>query len=63
MQTDGLLALFLELEVEIDGTFLGVAFDLNGLVFLDAFEVVELIQAEDADFPGALVEELSFVEE
>ena len=62
LQADGLLAFFFQLEVEIDGAFLGVALDLDGLVFFDALEIVELVEAEDADFPGALVEELAFVE-
>src|SRR6266436_1138701 len=62
LQTDGLLALFLELQGEIDRTFFLIALDLDGLVFLDAVEVIELIQAQDADLPGALVEELTFVE-
>ena len=52
LQSDGLLALFLELEIEIDGAILGVALDLDGFVFLDALEVIELIEAKDADLKG-----------
>src|SRR5882724_4354163 len=62
LQTDGLLALFLELQGEVDSAFFLIAFDLDGLVFLDAIEVIELVQTEDTDFPGALVEELALVE-
>src|SRR5258706_15619682 len=62
LQTDGLLALFLEFQREIDGALFLIALDLDGLVFLNAIEIVELVQAQDADFPGALVEELAFVE-
>src|SRR5882762_28865 len=62
LQTDGLLALFLELQGEVDSAFFLIAFDLDGLVFLDAIEVIELVQTQDADFPGALVEELALVE-
>src|SRR5712675_989021 len=62
LQTDGLLALFLELQGEIDCAFFLIAFDLDGLVFLDSIEVIELVQTQDADFPGALVEELALVE-
>ncbi len=63
MQSDGLLAFFLQFQSEIDGAFFLIAFDLDGLVFLDAVEIIELIQAQNADFPGALVEELAFIEE
>ena len=63
LQADGLFALFFQLEIEIDGAFFCVALDLDGFVFFDAIEVVELIEAKDADFPGALVEELAFVEQ
>src|SRR5882672_8423836 len=58
LQTDRLLALFLELQSEIDSAFFLIALDLNRFVFLDAVEVIELVQTQDADFPGALVEEL-----
>src|SRR5579885_620146 len=63
LQTDRLLALFLELQSQIDGAFLGVALDFDGLVRFDLLEVIELVQAQNADFPGALVEELTFVDE
>ncbi len=62
MQSDGLLALFPQLQIEIDRAFFGVALDLDGFVFFDALEIVELVEAEDADFPGALVEKLAFIE-
>src|SRR6267154_1992965 len=62
LQTDGLLALFLELQGKVDCAFFLIAFDLAGLVFLDSIEVIELVQTQDADFPGALVEELALVE-
>src|SRR5882757_9390736 len=62
LQTDGLLALFLELQGEIDGAFFLIALNLNGLVFFDAIEIIELVQTQDADFPSALVEELALVE-
>src|SRR5712672_2421851 len=62
LQTDGLLALFLELQGKVDRALFLIAFDLDGLVFLDSIEVIELVQTQDADFPGALVEELALVE-
>src|SRR5712671_4983742 len=62
LQTDGLLALFLELQGKVDCAFFLIAFDLDGLVFLDSIEVIELVQTQDADFPGALVEELALVQ-
>jgi len=39
-----------------------IALDLNRFVFLDAVEVIELVQTQDADFPGALVEKLALIE-
>src|SRR5258706_7774409 len=62
LQTDGLLALFLELQGKVDRALFLIALDLDGLVFLDAVEVIELVQTEDTDFPGAFVEELALVE-
>src|SRR5882672_5636090 len=62
LQTDRLLALFLELQSEIDSAFFLIALDLNRFVFLDAVEVIELVQTQDADFPGALVEKLALIE-
>src|SRR5260370_7422938 len=62
LQPDGLLALFLELEVDVDGAFFTVALDLGGLVRFDLVEVVELIEAQDAELPETLVEELAFVD-
>src|SRR5882762_6266984 len=62
LQTDGLLALFLELQSEIDGAFFLIALDLDRFVFLDAVEVIKLVQTQDADFPGPLVEELALIE-
>src|SRR6266850_1634791 len=62
LQTDGLLALFLEFQGKVDRTLFLIAFDLDGLVFLNTIEVIELVQTQDADFPGALVEELALVQ-
>src|SRR5262249_8774745 len=42
LQADRLFAFFLQLEIEIDGAFFCVALDLDGFVFFDALEVVEL---------------------
>src|SRR5256885_7331975 len=61
LQTDGLLALFLELEVDINSAFF-TALDLRSLVGLDLVEIVELIEAEDTELPKALVEELAFID-
>src|SRR5207253_3849024 len=40
LQTDGLLALFLELEVDVYGAFFTVALNLRSLVGLDLVEIV-----------------------
>src|SRR5205823_4998117 len=62
LQTDGLLALFLQLEVDVYGAFFTVALNLRSLVGLDLVEIVELIEAEDTELPEALVEELAFID-
>src|SRR5260370_18520835 len=61
LQADGLLAFFLEFQADVDGAFLLIALDLRGLVRFDSVKVVELVKAEDADFPQALIEQLAFV--
>ena len=63
MQADGLLALFLQLEIDIDGAFLGVLLELDGFIGVDFVEIIELVEAQDADVPIALIEELAFVDE
>src|SRR6266436_3685122 len=47
LQTDGLLALFLELQGKVDRALFLIALDLDGLVFLYSVEVIELVQTED----------------
>src|SRR5260370_32388557 len=61
LQADGLLAFLLEFQADVDGAFLLIALDLRGLVRFDSVKVVELVKAEDADFPQALIEQLAFV--
>src|SRR5258708_9970676 len=53
----------MNLEVQVDGAFLGVALNFDGLVFFNLVEEVQLIQPQDADFPSSLVEELAFIEQ
>src|SRR5208283_5042696 len=61
LQADGLLALFLQFEQEVDGAIFGVALDLRGLVRIQLVEIVQLVQPQNTDFPGVLVEERAFV--
>ena len=56
VQADRLLALLLDLQIEVDRSFLRVALDFDGFVGFDAVEIIQLVEAKDADFPGALVE-------
>src|SRR5258708_33633562 len=53
----------MNLKVQVDGAFLGVALDFDGLVFFNLVEEVQLIQPQDTDFPSSLVEELAFIEQ
>src|SRR5947208_1168779 len=62
LRTDVLLALLLELEVDVYGAFFTVALNLRSIVGLDLVEIVELIEAEDTELPEALVEELAFID-
>ena len=61
LQANGLLAFFLELERDVDRSGLVVALDFGGLVRFDFVEIIELVEAQDAQFPKALVEELTFI--
>ncbi len=63
VQADRLLALLLDLQIEVDRAFLRVALDFDGFVGFDAVEVIELIQPEDADFPCPLVEQRPFIKQ
>src|SRR6266853_1602257 len=62
LQADRLFTLFLELEVDVNRTFFIVALDLRGLVGFDFVEVIELIEAQDAELPETLIEELALVD-
>ena len=62
LQTDRLFALFLQLEVYVYRAFFVVALNLRGFVCFDLVEVVELIEAQDAELPEAFVEELAFID-
>ena len=62
LQADGLFALFLQLEHNVDGALLGVALDLR-LFGFDFVEIIQLVEAKNAQFPGALIEDLAFVEQ
>src|SRR5258708_10450015 len=61
LQADGLFPLLLELEVDVYRAIFVVALDFRGLVRFDLVEIIKLIEAQDAEFPQALVEELAFV--
>src|SRR5882724_7547316 len=53
----------MNLKVQVHSPFLGVAFDFDSLVFFNAIEIIQLVKAKNADFPGALVEELAFIDQ
>ena len=62
LQADGLFAFFFELEIHVDGAVLGVLLNFDGLVRFDLVEIIELVEAQNADFPIALIEELAFID-
>src|SRR6266436_5760324 len=62
LQPDRLFSFFLELEVDVYRAFFAVALDLRGLVGFDLVEVIELIEAQDAELPETFVEELAFID-
>jgi hypothetical protein len=49
VQADGVLALFLQLQQQIDGAVVGVLAALGVLVGLQHVEVVQLVQAQDGE--------------
>src|SRR5208337_1109702 len=63
LQANRLLALFLQLQQQVNGALFRVALDLRGLVRIQLFEIVQLVQAQNTDFPGVLVEERAFVKQ
>ena len=52
----------MNLKVQVHRAFFGVALDLDRFLSLDAVEIVQLVEPKNADFPGALVEELAFID-
>src|SRR5258708_11464621 len=60
LQPDGLLALFMELEQQVHRTLLLVALDFHGLVWVQLVKIIQLVDAQHAQLPPPLVEELPF---
>src|SRR4029077_15270111 len=63
LQANGLFAFFFQLQQQVDSAVLGVALDFRGFVCFELGEVIQLIQAQDAQLPRTLVEQLSFVDQ
>src|SRR5882762_2295107 len=61
-QTDGLLPFFLELEKNVHGALLDVALDF-GILGLDLLEVIELVEAQEAEFPQVVAEHVAFAQQ
>ena len=64
LQSDAVLALFVDLERQIDRAvfFVEVAVGGVGIVRLELFEIAELVQAQQTEFPEARVIDLAFFE-
>ena len=63
VQADGVLALFLDLEEQVDGSGLGVLVRLGVLIDLERLEVFKLVEAQEAVLPKLGVVDLAFVEQ
>src|ERR1700733_4786004 len=63
VQLDGVFAAFLHFERDIDGIGLGIALDIGGFLSLQRFKVTQLIQAQDAQLPQPVIENLAFVDQ
>src|SRR6267143_6294788 len=61
LQSDRLLALFLQLQQQVHRSLLLVALDFHGFVGIQLVEVIQLVDAQHAQLPRPLVEELPFV--
>ena len=63
VQLDRILAALFYLERDIDGVGLGIPLDIGRFFGLQRFKIAELIQAQNAEFPQAIVEDLAFVDQ
>src|SRR5271154_5763413 len=61
-EADGLLALFLHLQLDVHGAGLHVLFQL-GILRLDRLEISQLVQSQQAQFPEAVVKDLALVQQ
>src|ERR1700735_161102 len=60
-QTDGLFAFLFDLQIDVHRAGFLIALDL-GVFGLERLEIIELVEAQQADFPEPVVEEIAFVE-
>ncbi len=63
VQADRVLALFRDLEEQVDSARFGVLVRLGILIDLQRVEVVELVEAQEAQLPEVAVVNLAFFEE
>ncbi len=63
IEADGVLALFLHLEEQVDGAGFGILMGLGVLVDLEGLEVLQLVEAEQAVLPQLGVVDLAFFEQ
>ena len=61
-QADGLFTFFLELQEYVHRALFDVALDL-GILRLDGLKIIELIQAQQAEFPQIVAEHVAFTEQ
>ena len=63
VQADGVLALFLHLQQQVDGAGVGILVRLRVLVHLERIEVFKLVEAQQAVLPQLGVVDLAFVQQ
>src|ERR1035441_7350416 len=63
IQTDGVLALLLNLEEQVYGAGIGILMRFGILIYLEWLEIFELVEAKQAVFPELGVVDLTFVEQ
>src|SRR6202008_3818599 len=63
VETDRVLALFLDLKEKIDGAILGILVGFGVLLDLQGIEIIELVETEETQLPEMAVVDGAFFEQ